>query len=171
MIKTKKAQMQMNETIFVVFLILIIVILGFVAYSKFQEINIKEQQKLFRNTRVIETAHRLSFWSELECSEAGGISNFMCLDVIKLKVLGDFINISKEGGYAFNYYYDLLKNSNITVYEVYPSSTKTINTDAWVIWSNPGRTKTSDVIRVPVSLYNPLTASYALGIMELVMYE
>jgi hypothetical protein len=168
----KKAQLQMNETIFVVFFILIIVLLCLVVYSKFQEGNIKEQQKSFRNMQVVETAHRLSFWPELECSEAGGISNFMCLDIAKLMVLGDFINKSREEDkYAFNYYFDLLKKSNITVTEIYPSNTKTVGVDAWILWNNPGRTRTTDPIRVPVSLYNPLTKTYAFGVLEIMMYE
>ena len=162
----------MNETIFVVFFIILIIILCFVVYSRFQEANIKEQQKLFRDSRVIETAHSLSSWPELECSEAGGISDFMCLDITKLMVLGDFINKSKqEDNYAFNYYFGLLGNSNITITEIYPSNTQTVGVDAWVLWNNPGRTKTTDVVRVPVSLYNPLTKAYAFGVMELVMYE
>jgi hypothetical protein len=168
----KKAQLQMNETIFVVFIILIIIMLGFVAYSKFQEVSIKEQQKDLRSARVVSTAHQLSFWPELECSEAGGISEFSCLDVTKLKVLGDFINTSKQNyRYAFNYYFDLLKNSKITVTQVYPFDEIELGTNQWAVWDNPGRTKTIDNIRVPVNLYDPLTKIYTFGIMELQIYE
>lgn len=167
----KKAQLQMNETIFAVFIILIIVLLSFVAYSKFQEVNIKEQQRNYRNMQVIEMAHRLSFWPELECSEAGA-TEYMCLDLAKLMVLGDFINKSKQGNtYGFRYYYDLLKDSQITVKEVYPSDTGLLGRDYWILYNNPGNTPTTDTIRIPVSLYNPLTKTYAFGIMELRVYE
>ena len=155
----------MSETIFVVFIVLIIILLGFVVYSKFQEGSIKEQQKSLRNKMVIEMAHRLSSWPELECSVAE-TTEFVCLDVTKLEVLGDFINKSKqENTYAFNYYFNLLKNSKITIIEVYPSSTE------WVLYNNSGKTQTADRVPIPVSLYNPLTKNYAFGIMELLIYE
>ena len=141
----------MSETLFVVFIILIIILLGFVAYSKFQEASIKEQQRALRNKKVIELAHRISSWPELECSIAG-TTPFVCLDIPKLMLLEDFINDSKQQSTtAFNYYFDLLRNSKIIVTETYPSDMQ------WVLYDNPGTTRTTDVIRVPVSLYNPLT--------------
>jgi len=167
----RRAQLQMSETLFVIFIILIIFLFGFVAYSKFQEASIKEQQRILRNTKVVELAHRLSSWPELECSVAG-TTEFVCLEVTKLMLLGDFINKSKqENTYAFNYYYDLLKNSKIIVTEVYPSHTQTLGKDYWVLYNNPGITKTTDLVSVPVSLYNPLTKTYAFGTMELLIYE
>ena len=167
----KKSQFQMSETIFVVFIILIIILFGFIAYSKFQEGAIKEQQKRFRNMRVIELAHRLSAWPELECSVAS-TSKFVCLDTTKLMILGNFINKSKhESTYAFNYYFDLLRNSKISVTEIYPSHTQTLGVDYWILYENQGKTRTTEVIWVPVNLYNPLVKTYALGIMELQIYE
>ena len=155
----------MNETIFVVFIILIIILLGFVAYSKFQETSIREQERTLRNNKVIEMAHRISSWPELECSIAG-TSQFVCLDLSKLMLLGDFINNSKQQStYTFNYYFDLLRNSKIIVTQIYPTNM------TWVLYENPGAAPTTDVIRVPVNLYDPLTKTYNLGIMELLVYE
>ena len=169
--ETKKAQIQMIETIFVVFIILIIIVLGFVVYSKFQEGALKEQQKALRNMRVIELDHRLSAWPELECSVAS-TSKFVCIDETKLMVLGSFINESKkQSTYAFNYYFDLLRNSKITVTEIYPSNTMTLSEDYWILYENPGKTRTTEVVWVPVNLYNPLTKNYAFAIMELEIYE
>jgi len=166
--------MQMTETIFVVFIIMIIVLLGFVFYSKFQEQSLKEKQKESRNLKVIEMAHRMSFWPELECSEAG-VSEFMCLDRSKLITLGNFIVMSKQENnqlnYASNYYQALLGNSRITVTEVYPSATHLLGENYWEIWNNTGTKKTTDMVRIPVSIYNPLTHNYAFGIMELQAYE
>ena len=161
----------MNETIFVVFIILIIVVLGFVAYSRFHEISIREEQRLYRRLQIIEMAHRLSSWSELECSVAT-TADFVCLDVSRLMVLGTFINKSRqEDSYAFNYYFDLLRDSRITVTEIYPSRTKTLGEDYWILYDNPGETLTIDKVAVPVNLYNPLTKNNALGVMELFIYE
>src|SRR4030043_1787362 len=102
--KIKKAQLQMSETIFVVFIIMIIIVLGFVAYAKFQEANLQEKKKEQMHVRVIESAHRLSFWPELECSNVR-VSEFACLDIAKLEVLGNFINTTTrdENNSMYNY--------------------------------------------------------------------
>ena len=166
-----KAQMQMTETIFVVFFILIIIVLGFVVFSKFQEEAIKKQQKEYRSSRVIEMAHRLSSWPELECSVAG-TTQYVCLDKVKLGILGDFINDSKrQSTYAFNYYFELLRDSKITIIEIYPSHSKTFGKDYWVLYENTGSGQTTEVIWIPVNLYDQVTQTRSLAIMELLIYE
>ena len=163
--KNKSAQMQMGETVFVIFIILIIIVIGFTVYSKFYEGSIKEQSAKLRNERIISTAHRLSSWSELECSVAE-VKDISCFDTSKLNVFSEFINDSrKEGGYAFEYYHDLLRDSKILVRGIYPYE------DEWVLYNNPGRTASSDRIIVPVTLYNPFTKKYSFGLMELYVYE
>jgi len=168
----KKSQLQMNETVFVVFLIMIIIFLGLVVYSRFQELNILEKSKSLRSLNVIESTHTISFWPELDCSDVR-VSEFACLDIVKLKVLGEFIDQSKQSDkiYAFNYYYDQLKKSKITVTEVYPLNTSVLGETYWILWDNPGTKKTTDYILVPVNLFDPFTTRYALGIMELQIYE
>ena len=168
----KKAQLQMNETVFVVFIIMMIIFLGLVVYARFQELGIQDKSKSVISTKVVESSQKISFWPELDCSDVK-VSEFAFLDLMKLKVLGDFINKSKEANkiYAFNYYFDLLRNSRITVTEVYPLNTSILGETYWVLWDNPGTKKTTDSIRVPVNLFDPFTGRYALGIMELQMYE
>ena len=157
--------MQISETIFTVIIILIIIIFSLVFYAKAKESGLKEQASQARISRVISLAHTLSSWSELECS-IRETREFDCVDVVKLGLLSDFINQSKiANGYAFNYYYDYLKRSKIIVTQVYPSS------QSWVIYDNPGTTKTADSVTVPVSLYDPVNDQYALGLMELKVYE
>lgn len=170
--KVRKAQMQMNETVFVVFIIMMIIFLGLVVFSRFQELNIQEKTKAVKSTKVVESAHMISFWPELDCSDVK-VSEFACLDLEKLKVLGNFINTSLESNriYAFNYYFDLLRNSRISVSEVYPLNTSVLGETYWVLWDNPGTKRTVDTIFVPVNLYDPFTGRYALGIMQLEMFE
>jgi|GEM_PF-1330010 len=167
----RKAQLQMTETIFVVFFILIIILLGFVAYSKFHEHHLLEQKKNLRNMRIIELAQRLSSWPELECSVLGA-TDFLCIDITKLMVFEDFLAESRnQSTYAQNYYFDLLKKSRIVITEVYPYNTHTPGRDYWVLYEHPGATKTTDIVSIPVSLYNPITRTYAFGIMDVFVYE
>jgi hypothetical protein len=162
---SRKSQMQISETIFAVMIILIIIILALVFYAKAKESSLKEQAREARIGRVISLAHTLSSWAELECS-IRETREFDCVDVIKLGLLYDFINRSKSSnGYAFNYYYDYLTRSKITITQVYPDA------QSWTIYNNSGTTKTTDSVTVPVSLYDPVNRRYALGLMELRVYE
>jgi hypothetical protein len=171
--RTRKAQMQMNETIFVVFIVIIILVLGLVGYSKFQEDSLRTQGKETRQARVVVLAQSLSSWPELECSEAG-TTEFLCFDITKLMVLGNFINQSKqEGKYGFNYYYDLLRDSRIEVYQIYPyvQTPGILGENYWVLYDNPSPNPSTDLVHVPVSLYNPLSRTYALGVMDIQIFE
>lgn len=163
---SRKAQLQAGETIFVIFIILIIIVLGFTIYSKFQEGDIIDQQNSARNDRMVSTAHRLTFWSELECS-FDEVKETDCFDISKLEVFSAFINTSRsEGGYAFEYYHDLLRNSKITVRGVYPSGY-----DEWVLYDNPGSSSIADRIVIPINLYDPIEKTYLFGMMELYVYD
>ena len=171
--RARKAQMQMNETIFAVFIVIIILVLGLVVYSKFQEDSLRAQGKETRQARVVELAQRLSFWPELECSEAG-TEEFLCMDITKLMVLGNFTNQSKqEGKYGFNYYYDLLRDSKIEVHQIYPYVTAPgiLGENYWVLYDNPSPNPSTDLVHVPISLYNPLSRTYALGVMDIQVFE
>ncbi|MFH0869933.1 MAG: hypothetical protein V1866_02660 [archaeon] len=161
----RKAQLQMGETVFVVFIIIIIILLGLVFYSKVREGQIKDMQRAQRVSNFISLAHTLSSWPELECS-IKETRDFDCIDRVKLGILGDFINQSKEDNpYAFNYYNDLLRKSDIVVREIYPSQ------QSWTLYLNPGNRKTRDAISLPVNIYDPISKKYAFGVLELAVYE
>jgi hypothetical protein len=167
----KKSQMQMTESVFVVFIILIIIVMGFVIYSKFQESSIRDNERMLRNIDIIKLANRISSWPELECS-LSGTERFVCLDTLKLDILGDFINKSTGSDtYAFNYYYDLLKESKILVTEVYPPLAHRENQKRWILYYNPGETPVTDSILVPVNLYNPLSETFSMGMLEMQIYD
>ncbi len=161
----------MGETVFVIFIILLIIVIGFTIYSKFSEGNIKEQQIKLRNERIVSTAHALSSWSELECSVAE-VKDVSCFDMSKLNVFSEFINSSRrEGGYAFEYYHDLLRDSTIIVREIYPNENSFYDENTWILYNNSGTTPSLDRIIVPITLYNPFSKKYAFGLMELRVYE
>lgn len=150
---------------FVVFIIIIIIVLGLVFYSKTREVQLKEMQRTQRISNFISLAHTLSSWPELECS-IKETRDFDCIDLVKLGILGDFINQSKETDlYAFNYYQDLLRRSDVVVREIYPSQR------SWTIYLNPGNRKTRDAVSLPVNIYDPISKKYAFGVLELAVYE
>lgn len=163
--------MQMTESVFVVFIILIIIVMGFVIYSKFQETSIKENERMIRNIEIIKMAQKMSSWPELECS-LHGTQRFVCLDAAKLTTLGDFIQTSRQtDSYGFNYYYDALKKARITIKELYPPLSNADNLNQWVLYNNPGRTPVSDLVLIPVNIYHPVSKTFSMGIIELQIYD
>lgn len=162
--------MQISETIFAVIIIVVIIVIGLVFYSKAKEGSLKEGMREARMERLVELAHALTSWPELECS-VRETREFDCVDMVKLdvltSVLGSEAGSSKSSDYSFNYYYDLIGRARITVNQVYPSSGKR----SWIVYERKGTSRTEETITLPISLYDPTQKRYALGILELKMYE
>jgi hypothetical protein len=153
-----------------VIIIIIIIVLGFVAYSKFQEVKLNEQKAAVKSAKIVSLAQQLMSWPELECSVAER-KEFNCIDSIKLGLLTNFINNSiSSSDYAFRYYHDLLGKSKILIYEVYPSMA--LGTERQVLlYDNVGTGKSREAVLVPLNIYDPAKKSYVLGVMELWVYE
>ena len=166
-LRSRKSQMQVTETIFAVIVIIVIIVIGLVFYSKAQEGSSKEGSQAARMERLVGLAHTLSSWPELECS-VRETREFDCLDMIKLDVLTKVLGQEAgSSGYSFNYYYDLIGRAKITVTQVYPASVK----KSWIVYEKNGTSRTAETIILPISLYDPVQKQYALGVMELKMYE
>ncbi len=165
--KNSKAQMQVSETIFAAIAIIIIIVIGLVFYSKAKAGSMEEEAEKARTERLVELAHTLSSWPELECS-VRETREFDCFDVVKLDVLTEILGSgSVASGYSFNYYYDLLGRSRITVSKVYPPSDQR----SWTVYEKNGTSRSEKTIVLPVSLYDPIKKKYSLGVMEFKMYE
>jgi hypothetical protein len=164
-ILNKQAQLQMGETVFVVFIIIIILVLGLVFYSKAREGEIKENQRDARSKNLIALAHTISSWPELKCS-VREVQDYDCIDQTKLSVLSNFITTAttSSDNYAFNYYADFFKKATLKVNMTYPSSGN------WVIYDNPS-TGGRETVHIPVSIYDSLSNRYSFGIMELTTYD
>lgn len=159
--------MQSTETIFVVIIIIVIVLLGFVFYSRVQESSIKEKQREQRVLRMITLAHALSNWPELECSTLES-RDFDCIDRLKLGVLSDFINVSRQDDtYAFKYYNDLLRRSRIVITEVYSHTDK----ESWVVYDNSVESASKETVFIPVNVFDPTDHTFTFAMMELSLYE
>jgi hypothetical protein len=66
----------------------------------------------------------------------------------------------------------LLRNSRIEVYRVYPYDvTRELGKNYWVLYNNTGSNPSTDLVHIPISLYNPLSRTYALGVMDVQVFE
>src|SRR3989344_8811895 len=143
--KMKKAQIQIGETIAVLFVFFILIIIGFMFYVKVIKSNIELEAEELSQLRSVGISQKIMFLPEIQCSEDNIIID-NCIDTLKLEYAQ---NIMKENEI---YYYDLLEFSDVNVLQIYPDEAK------WSIYSR----KTEDfsskfVTNVPVSLYNPNT--------------
>src|SRR3989338_11111792 len=97
--KTKKAQIQMGETIGVVFVFMILVTLGFIFYGFVAKTGAQEKQQENVQLDAVKKAQIISSLPELQCSEDNDVTE-NCVDYYRLTVANSTI----MGNAAF--YYD-----------------------------------------------------------------
>jgi hypothetical protein len=193
---SRRAQVQMGEAIMVVVIVIILIVFGFVFYTRWAESNIKSQSGASREEDAYAVATVASNLPELHCSEMNVVS-ITCYDTLRIAALKTVIEDSKRGSNAggvvskeaFFYYSSLFKNSNITVYEIYPSYAPDVacwpGDDCvppipalnwseplyYTIYDNPPDKITQRIpARIPITLYDPLTEKEKFGIIEVVRY-
>ena len=154
----KKSQVQMSETIAVLFVFFILVAIGLIFYVKVLKGNINIEKGEQAELRSISIVEKVMFLPEVQCS-ANGITQDNCIDTLKLNYAK---NAMSSNGV---FYYDLLEFSNITINQIFPSQKE------WVIYSRPmDQYHNKFTTNVPISLYDPLTRKYGFGIMKVVTY-
>ncbi len=151
----KKAQIQIGETIAVLFVFFILIIIGFIFYVKVIKGNIELEKDELSQLRSIGIAQRVMFLPEVQCSEDNIIID-NCIDILKLNSAQDLIKENEI------YYYDLLEYSDVSIIQIYPNEVK------WNLYSR----KTDDfkskfVTNVPISLYDPVTRKHGFGVLTI----
>ncbi len=152
---SRKSQIQIGETIAVLFVFFILIIIGFIFYVKVIKGNIESETEELSQLRSIGIVQRIMFLPEVQCSEDNIITE-NCIDVLKVQAAQDIMKANEL------YYYDLLEFSNVTISQIYPSEAK------WSLYSR----KTSDfkskfVTNAPVSLYDPTTRKHGFGVLTI----
>jgi hypothetical protein len=164
-----KAQIQTTETIFAVFIIIVIVVLGIVFYGRVKAEDIREQVREVKVLRIIDLAHAIANWAEMDCSIYES-RDFDCVDRLKLDVVNKYLDESKSSNnFAFRYYNDLLGRSTIEVREVYSHDSSSLG--YWLLFNNSANLSSRDTISVPVNIYDPVLQKYSFGIMDIKVYE
>lgn len=153
----KKSQIQIGETIAVLFVFFILVIIGFIFYASVIKSNIESEKDELSQLRSIGVAQRAMFLPELQCSENNIVID-NCIDMLKLESAQ---NIMKENEI---YYYDLLEFSDVSVSQIYPEESK------WGIYSRKIEGfKNKFVTNVPISLYDPATRKHRFAVLTIEM--
>lgn len=157
--KTKKAQMQMGESIFVVIIILLLIIFGIVFASNAQKDEIVKKNAEFQELDAITLSKYASSLAELQCSLLD-VTELSCLEIDKMTA---FVNVTeKYPEISAEYYFSQFGNANITVQEIYPENR------TWNIYYNgleDGEIGSTKRTAIPVSLYDGITKRKSFGVL------
>ena len=151
----KKGQIQIFETISVIFVFFILMAIGFIFYGKVIKGNIANDAEEISQLRSISIAQRAMFMPELQCSEDNVVKE-NCIDLLKLEASSFVIDPNNP------YYFDILGFSELNVTEIYPDY-------SWhTVYSRKiPDYKTKFVTNIPISLYDASTRQYDFGVLTI----
>ena len=156
-----KGQHAVKETIIAVFIFVLILIVGMAFFVRYQEQGLRQdnQDYLREKTSLLITTFPNN--PTLICSSYAEPSS--CLDTTKLTAFS-ILNQEKPS-LTFGY-------KNITLYQLYPKISNTLCTakqqdcGRWDLYlRKPAQVSSMLRAVTPVSLYNPLTKDYSLGLL------
>lgn len=113
--KNIKAQIQMSETIAVLFIFFVLILFGLIFYTKYSQISFEEKREELTDRQAIDVSLKTLFLPELICSQQEAEPTENCLDLMKLEAASK--TFSK---YRSEYYFNLFPFVNITAVELYP---------------------------------------------------
>ena len=126
---SKKAQIRMTETVAVIFIFLILVVVGIVFFSKYQEGAAQEKahEQFVKQAQGITT--KLLYSPELICTRGEAEAESFCFDLMKVEAAQD---VFKD-----EYYFNIFSFARITVNQTYPEKKE------WVLYERikPSYTK------------------------------
>lgn len=152
----RKAQIQIGETVAVLFVFFILVIIGFIFYVKVFKSNLEAERDEVSQLRSIGIAQRVMFLPELQCSDDIVKEVSDCVDRLKIDAAKDIMKENERD------YYDLFGFGEINVKQIYPENRE------WAIYSRKTESfRNKFVTNVPVSIYHPLTRKYGFGVLTI----
>lgn len=150
----KKGQIQIQETIFVLFSVLILLVIAMIFFFSFQKGNVEEIYQDYQESKFQEMLLTVPNLPEIKCSEL--TKEEECIDLYKARA---FSEISSQGVlYRGEFGY---KEINLEV-----GSEKII-----IYQQQKVNYENLRVINSPVSVYDPKTEKYKIGVLEIKWYQ
>jgi len=155
-----RAQIQMGESVAILFVFFILLVFGFVFYMNVMQSSAKVEVEENIQLKAIGVAQKASFLPELQCSEENvRIEN--CIDGYKLVPASDLISLNQP------YYYDVFEFSIIRVKRIFPKPE-----EVWVLYNNTPANYTNKLSTfIPTSLFNTTSKEYAFGVLAVEVYR
>ena len=159
---SRKSQIQIGETVAVLFVFFLLIIIGFVFYVNVIKGNIESERDELSQLKSIEVAQRVLSLPELQCSEDVVEEKENCMDTLKLRS-AEQIMLNNEVNEV--YYFDIFEFGEIDVKEVYPPDRPDRSWDLYSRHSDVYKSNFST--NIPVSLYDPTVKKYSFGILSI----
>ena len=155
----KKSQIQIGETIAVLFVFFILIVIGFVFYISIVKSNVESEGEELSQLASIQVVQKVTSMPELQCSQDVVKEEPNCIDVLKLGAAKKVISENPA------YYFDLFGFGEINVKDIYPNPDSPLVN----IYSNNVQDyKNKFVTNFPVSLYDPIEKTSKFGILTIV---
>ena len=169
----KKGQIQINETLMVVFIIVVIILLGLVVFFKFNSADIDRAHKDHRDFRIKAMIATFPDLGEIKCSKHGTYED--CVDMYKVLVMNALFKSNEQ------YRTNLLERygfMDIRFQMIYPDkgseechTGKTKDCGTYVAYSNvPRNNKGLMRITTPISVYVPNEDRYGIALLNISRY-
>ncbi len=156
---SKKAQLQLIETVAVLVIFFILVAIGLTFYSSVVKTGYNREATAQLETTAVEIAKRAGESMEFSCSE-DNVPREVCVDEVKLIVAPAYLRANATR------FFSLFGFSKISVSQLYPPPQK-----SYVLWNNPLRNASiSTVIHFPINIWYPVEQIYTLGEMRVEVY-
>ena len=153
---SRKAQLEMGESIIVLIIFLFLVVFGVVLYAKVQKFTGDKQAVEQQSEINIQIEQKIRYLAEIQCT-INGVVRFDCYDLAKLRAFEQTYNTPE-----FKLYYDtiLFHGANVNITSVYPTQSTFYllgaeTVDDTIMGETPFHT--------PVVLYNGVDDIYNFG--------
>ncbi|MBU0470170.1 MAG: hypothetical protein ABIG52_00955 [Nanoarchaeota archaeon] len=161
----KKGQVNMTETIAVLFIFFVLIMFGIIFYYKYQQVAFVEKQEELLGARAIETTAKVLFMPEILCSKGEAEPEDNCLDLLKLRSLNETFK-----KYLEDYYFDIFSYGKIYVQEVYPGNS------TWILYDKFKQDATKEeptffVVTLRDEIPGEREPSYSYGYLTVVVYS
>jgi len=161
---TKKAQIQMGETIAVVIIFIIILIFALFLYFQYSYKSLEKKGFEFQETEFSSLLYSLTDSPELSCLKGN------CVDITKIIAL-------KQLNYKFKnkeikieiIYPEPLSNKECTINDYFDSNYPN-NCKYWIL-EPLKKTKNKIIVNTPISLYYPELDEFKIGLIYLTVYK
>jgi len=175
--QNKKSQIQMGESIAIIFIFFVLLIFGFVFYMNVMRSSAKVEIEENIQLKAIGIAQKASFLPELQCSEEN-VRTENCIDLLKLEAAYDMIKSNNI------YYYDIFESSKIYIDNIFPGVTDSrerqdicpadYDQEKWpkCLYNNPLDEYSNKLSTfIPISLYDSKEKTYSFGILVVEVYR
>jgi len=125
LVKPRRAQIRMSETIAVMFIFFILVVFGIIFFYKYSQVAYNEEQEELLGIKAVEITLKTLYLPELICSNGEAEPDYNCFDLMKLR------QVNKTFSQHFEYYHDLFPYSRIMVEQLYPVY------ENWTLYNKP----------------------------------